>query len=119
MSPKKVAPKRKRTEDPRIQEAFNILQSKIQVQKDECFMFGEYIVEKLRSFNPRTRAMLQHQIHNVIFQAEMEEKYPTQPNEYLVPQISPNNSASNYSSPSLTLSQYSGTLIQLSLPSPL
>lgn len=43
-------------------------------------MFGEYIAEKLRKHDNRTRMWLQHQIHNLFFEAEMDrQQYEAQP----------------------------------------
>ncbi|CAH2009141.1 unnamed protein product [Acanthoscelides obtectus] len=67
LSPHKNAPKRKKNEDPRIQEAYDILKSRTATQsKDECSMFADFIAQKMRKFSPHTRAVLQHQIHNLI-----------------------------------------------------
>ncbi|CAH1993080.1 unnamed protein product [Acanthoscelides obtectus] len=35
-------------------------------------MFADFIAQKMRKFSPHTRAVLQHQIHNLIFQAELD-----------------------------------------------
>lgn len=80
VSPKRLAQKRKRYEDPRIK-AFEILQKAVKIEKkDECAMFAEYIAEKLRKHENRTRMILQHQIHNLLFQAEMNmEEMESQP----------------------------------------
>ncbi|XP_017885680.1 uncharacterized protein LOC108628351 [Ceratina calcarata] len=73
VSPKKSVPRRKCFKHPRINDAFHILKRTIQSNrtKDDSSIFGEYIAEKLRKHDPRTRMILQHQIHNLLFQAEI------------------------------------------------
>lgn len=60
--------KRKRRNS-RFQEGYNI--KKTSPEKDECAMFGEFIVEKLRKLENRTRSILEYKIHDLIFKAEM------------------------------------------------
>ncbi|GLV41474.1 hypothetical protein CBL_06704 [Carabus blaptoides fortunei] len=69
---KKIVSRKRRScpEDPRIKEPCSMLQSTVKIE-DECSMFGEYIAEKLRKHDSRTRMILQHQIHNVLYEAEM------------------------------------------------
>ncbi|KAF5285486.1 hypothetical protein FQR65_LT13231 [Abscondita terminalis] len=45
----------------------------VDTQSDECSIFGEYIATKLRKHDDRTRTILQHRIHNILFQAEMDQ----------------------------------------------
>lgn len=73
VSPKKHPPKRRHPEDPRIEEAFNILKSKAgeSKEKDECGIFADYMMAKMRKMNSRERAVLQHEIHGLLLRAEM------------------------------------------------
>ncbi|XP_050312310.1 uncharacterized protein LOC126747615 isoform X2 [Anthonomus grandis grandis] len=41
------------------------------IKDDECALFGAYIAEKLRKFDDKTRITLQHDIHGLLFQAEV------------------------------------------------
>lgn len=97
LPPKKPALKRK-GEDPRIQEAYNILQREETKKKDESEKFADYTAEKLRKLKHQTRAILQHQIHKLIFIAEMEEhKQATLPNSPNSPN-SPSSSTTSWDS---------------------
>lgn len=73
-SPKKLAP-RKRNEDPRVEEAYQILKSRAagvaNEKKDECSTFASYICEKMRKLDGTKRAILMHEIHGLILQAEL------------------------------------------------
>ncbi|XP_043279285.1 uncharacterized protein [Venturia canescens] len=74
-SPKKLAIKRKKNEeDPRIAKAFGYLEEATvaaKQKKDQYSLFGEYIADKLRTFDARSRAVAQHRISNVVFELEM------------------------------------------------
>ncbi len=52
------------------EEMYKILKNKIE-EKDECALFGDYIAAKMRKLNDRQRAILQHEIHGLMLQAEM------------------------------------------------
>ncbi|VVC35477.1 Hypothetical protein CINCED_3A006020 [Cinara cedri] len=55
-------------------------------EKDECDIYGEYVGKKLKSFDKRTRAILQNQINNLIFNMEMNPPIVQPPNVmYLTP----------------------------------
>ncbi|XP_011871768.1 PREDICTED: uncharacterized protein LOC105564173 [Vollenhovia emeryi] len=71
--PKKRSVKQKQAnEDPRIAEAFGYLrQTALQQRKDQCSLFGDYIADKLRSFDNHLRAVAQHRISNLLFELEM------------------------------------------------
>lgn len=73
-SPKKLAP-RKRNEDPRVEEAYQILKSRAagvaNEKKDECSTFASYICEKMRKLDGTKRAILMYEIHGLILQAEL------------------------------------------------
>lgn len=57
---------------PPINDTFNVLQDTVQTnskKRDVCDIFSEYIAEELRKHDDRTRMILQHKIHNLLFQA--------------------------------------------------
>lgn len=71
-------PKRKKhqqTEDPRINEAFDILKNvsakSLQDNDDECGVYGKHVANKLRNYNKRTRAIVQYHFNNIMFQADL------------------------------------------------
>ncbi|XP_011143488.1 uncharacterized protein LOC105185577 isoform X2 [Harpegnathos saltator] len=74
-SPKKRPTKQRRTdEDPTIVEALGYLRQTAAVsqqRKDQCSLFGDYIADKLRTFDNRVRAIAQNRICNVLFVLEM------------------------------------------------
>lgn len=72
--PRSKKPRTMPEEDARIDEALGILKdavSKSSSLDDECGLFGQYIANKLRSYDPMTRAVVQHEINNSIFNADM------------------------------------------------
>lgn len=89
-------------------------------KKDESGMFAEYIAEKLRKMKKRTRAILQHQIHNLIFQAEMDEQdqsvSTSMPSYSVQPQPIQFHSISDYNESPTIISDAS--VIKFSSPSP-
>uniref|UniRef100_A0A0A9Z7N9 Monopolar spindle protein 2 n=1 Tax=Lygus hesperus TaxID=30085 RepID=A0A0A9Z7N9_LYGHE len=71
-SPKKMTSRKRTAEDPRLEEAYRILKSKsVPERKDECALFGDFIAAKMRNLEQRRRAMLQRDIYNLVFEAEM------------------------------------------------
>ncbi|GLG95014.1 Uncharacterized protein GBIM_02075 [Gryllus bimaculatus] len=40
-------------------------------ERNECVIFGEYVTKKLSKFDDHLSALVQHEIHNILFQAEM------------------------------------------------
>src|SRR5580765_5188461 len=38
---------------------------------DDCSVYGEHVAFKLRSYDTRTRAIVQQQINNILFNADM------------------------------------------------
>lgn len=40
-------------------------------ERDCCDIFGEYVATELRKYNERTRSIVQHLIHNILFDADM------------------------------------------------
>jgi hypothetical protein len=40
-------------------------------ERDSCDIFGEYVATELRKYNERTRSIVQHLIHNILFDADM------------------------------------------------
>jgi len=61
-------------EETRISEAYNILKSTVQAnkQKDCSDVFGDYVARKLRKYNVKIQSYVEHQINNIVFQADME-----------------------------------------------
>lgn len=74
-SPKKRVKKQRKTdEDPRITEALGYLRQTTAVSQkrtDQCSLFGDYIADKLRTFDNRLRAIAQNRITNILFEFEM------------------------------------------------
>lgn len=74
--PKPLKPKTKRVnksvieEDPRIQEAFDFLKAPIQ-NPSPSLVYAQYIANKLDTYQGQTRALVEHAIHNVFFEADM------------------------------------------------
>lgn len=65
--------KRKRTEDKRLDKAFELLTSaaaKPEEKNDEWYSFGIYIAKKMRLYSTCTRSGVQHAISNIIFNAD-------------------------------------------------
>lgn len=67
-------PNRKRTrkqanlvEDPRLEKAFEFLQQ----PEDPSMIYAQYLANKLKQFQGRTRTLVEHAINEVIFNAEM------------------------------------------------
>lgn len=76
ISPKQVPKKKlKPTEDPRIADAYSVmtaLKGNISAQsKDGCSAYAEHIAFKLRNYSSYTRAVVEHNINNIIFNADM------------------------------------------------
>ncbi|CAH1113552.1 unnamed protein product [Psylliodes chrysocephalus] len=76
VSPKRIQKKKlKPNEDPRVTDAYAVmtdLKSNISAQtKDGCSVYGEYIGFKLRSYNSYTRAIVEHHINTIIYNADM------------------------------------------------
>lgn len=73
--------KKNEDEDPRIEEAFQILKKSTAptppapvLPKDDAFsIYGKYIPDKLRGYNQTHRVMAEHEINNVIFTYDMKE----------------------------------------------
>ncbi|GJQ76392.1 hypothetical protein Trydic_g2108 [Trypoxylus dichotomus] len=96
------------TEDGRIQRRHNIsVNTSVTTKKDECAMFGEFISEKMRKLNARSRAILQDQIHTLILQTETGNQVllqPAQLSQQIISLDSPNPSqtpSTSYHSPSI------------------
>lgn len=100
ISPKQIAKKKsKPTEDPRLTDAYSVmtaLKGNISAQsKDGCSAYTEHIAFKLRSYSSYTRAVVEHHINNIIFNADM--GLYAQPNNVQLP-TTPTNSVGDYSS---------------------
>lgn len=59
-------------EDSMIDEAYNIIKNVNFQERDENAVYSEYLMFKLRKFDDRKRAEIQHKFNNIIFEAEME-----------------------------------------------
>lgn len=60
-------------EDPPLEKPFKIFKegTSTSAGSDVCSTFAKYIAEKLRTYNCRTRAIVQHEINNILFRADM------------------------------------------------
>ena len=63
-------------EDPRIEQTFEILQDTYQqfttaAKGDRFGAYGEHVAHKLRSYPVRVASIVEHQISNIMFQADM------------------------------------------------
>lgn len=45
--------------------------------RDECALFGELLIKKLRSFDENTRDILMHEINNLVFRTKMQKRNPS------------------------------------------
>ncbi len=76
---RRKASKRPSTDgDPRIGEALGILRTAVQRQtandgadKDDCFIYGQHVANKLRKYSPRIRDIVQYHINTVLYHADM------------------------------------------------
>lgn len=64
--------------DFQIDESFNILKytnaltnSQFTLRHDECTSYGQYVENKIRNYSSKTRSIVQHQINNILFEADM------------------------------------------------
>ncbi|KAG8312702.1 hypothetical protein J6590_018342 [Homalodisca vitripennis] len=66
--------KRRRTaiDDPRLAQAYKIMENATKTTRDECSTFGEHIATKLRKFDDRNRNYLMHKISTLIYETEIE-----------------------------------------------
>ncbi|XP_046684865.1 uncharacterized protein LOC124370618 [Homalodisca vitripennis] len=66
--------KRRRTaiDDPRLAQAYKIMDNATKTTRDECSTFGEHIATKLRKFDDRNRNYLMHKISTLIYETEIE-----------------------------------------------
>lgn len=79
--PKKLQKRTKPMEDPRIQEAYKVLQdvhtryisSKQQPLEvpDRFAIYGQHVANKLRQYTPRAEILVEHHINNILFQADL------------------------------------------------
>lgn len=75
---KKNIPKKfQRSEDPRINQAFNILKTieakknESSIKDDDCDTFGKYVASELKTFDEHIRAQIKHALNNVLYEAHM------------------------------------------------
>lgn len=70
--------KRKAYEDPRLNEILQIIKSSVTAAAaistmDECSVYGQHVANKLRSYSAKTRTMVEHNINNELFKADLGE----------------------------------------------
>jgi len=72
-----VSKKIQRAEDPKINEAFNLLKT-IEAKKNERLIkdddsdtYGRYIASELKTFDEHTRAQIKHTFNNVLYEAHI------------------------------------------------
>ncbi|XP_044745422.1 uncharacterized protein LOC123307254 [Coccinella septempunctata] len=65
---KRRTSKKRSTQNTRVEKVYRVLKRE---KKDDCAIFVEFIAEKLRKFDDRQRAILQHAIHDLVFRAEI------------------------------------------------
>lgn len=75
------------SEEPLIKEAYTIF--KQAYKRESCDIYGEHIAFKLKSYNERTRNIVQHLFNDILFEADMG-KYNCKPP---APDSNSNNSA--------------------------
>lgn len=72
---RKSKQKRVTESDPNIDKAFTIVRKSAsnitRNSSDECTTYGLHVGNKIRSYQPKTRALVQHYINNVLFEADM------------------------------------------------
>ncbi|XP_024878151.1 repellent protein 1-like [Temnothorax curvispinosus] len=127
----KVKKKKRQTQiDERIDEAYSYLAAKKRKeetsekrQKDECDIFGELIVTKLRKLDDYTRQLIMNDINTIMFRATIQPTQNfqrdnfTQPNTFIQSPLSPVCSYSVQSSP-IVSSQPSPNISYTPHPSP-
>lgn len=71
----KVMPvaKKKLVEDSRIEHAYSILKDCLskKTSRDKNNVFAEYVALKLKGYSNQTRNIVEHQISNILFEADM------------------------------------------------
>lgn len=80
--------KRKEEENHREDEAYNIMKfaaTQLTAEKDDAELFGHMIAAKIKKLTPRNRTIAEHQIHNLLFQIQMQEM-DSLPNPQQLPQ---------------------------------
>lgn len=68
-----VKQNRKRVQDRRVDEAYEIMKQTVakKANKNKNYIFGEYVATKLDAYSDRCRNVVQHLINNIIFDADM------------------------------------------------
>lgn len=88
-----VSPKnwgKRKKEDPRIEEAFQIMKDVAGKKRDECDVFGEHVANKLRKYDNHTRVLVEHHINNILFDADIKMYSQTSPQCLQHPSINTN-----------------------------
>lgn len=68
----KPSKRMKKKDDPRLLQAYSVLDRIGTEPHDECSTFCEHLTIKLRKFNEPQRSILMHNINNLVFETEME-----------------------------------------------
>ncbi|XP_075238637.1 uncharacterized protein LOC142334466 [Lycorma delicatula] len=71
---RRLTAKRKyRNDDPRVPTLYKMVRRLTEGydKRDECKAYGEYVMHKLRNYDFRTRSIVQHNINDIIFNADM------------------------------------------------
>lgn len=67
-----IPPKKTRTEDPRVSEAYRILKDTYESKiRDKIQAFGNHVASKHREYSKRTKAYVEHYINNILFDADL------------------------------------------------
>lgn len=62
--------KKRKMENPRIEEAFGIIKN-YKATRSPYSAYGQHIAQKLSGYSNRTRALVEHSINNILFDADM------------------------------------------------
>jgi hypothetical protein len=104
LSPKNTfsANKKRIVEDPRVMEAYKILKevSERNEKRDDCIVYGEHIAHKLRGYDSCTRAIVQHHISNILFEADMGKYFNGNPYKQQLMQWDSDSGKNNQHGPS-------------------
>lgn len=64
----------KSEEEPSVDDTLGILKTAVPnnlIKSDECSAYGQYVASKLRNYAKKTRNIVEHEINNVLFMADM------------------------------------------------
>lgn len=74
---------------------------------DECSLFADLLVTRLRTFDEQTRDILMHEIENLVFKAKMQQRKREFQDSRVLDSCSEPNRSYNYARPSQKHSPYS------------